>query len=96
MCGRDMDDPREVARADVRYDELDKDINDLFNKDDDIPIDMLDRDGIGKELWREMDDETRAGFEKLDENEQREIIEGIREGRMSLQEARHIIDRKRD
>lgn len=94
MSIRDMDDPREVVKTDGKYDELDKDIQELFEMDKDMDVEFLERDGTGRELWREMDDETKRGFKELDENTQREIVEEIREGRMSLKEARQLIEKK--
>lgn len=89
MIDRDLDDPRNVVRE---YDELDKDIEEAFDKD--IDVEVLEKDGTDRELWKEMDDETKDAFKRLDRDEQKEILEEIKAGRMSLQEARQVMDRK--
>lgn len=89
MIDRDLDDPRNITRE---YDELDKDIEEVFDKD--IDVEVLEKDGTDRELWKEMDYETKDAFKRLDRDEQKEILEEIKAGRMSLQEARQVMDRK--
>lgn len=93
---RDLDIPIDKAKEDAldKYDELSNDI--IKDIDIDKPeFDLLKQDDTGKSLFKEMDTTTQSEFARLDKDDQKEIIEGIRDGRMSLQEAKQLIDKKK-
>ena len=87
---RDMDNDRN--RLEEKYEELDNDLKEMLDKE--MDIDLIEKDDVTKGLWKEMDEETRDTFRRLDREEQKEILDGIKSGRMSLAEARQIMNRK--
>lgn len=63
--------------------------------DKDIEIRDLERDEGFKSLYKEMDEETRDAFARADSSIQRDVLEQIKAGRMSLQEARDYLERNK-
>ena len=88
---RDMDNDRNRLEEE-KYEELDNDLKEMLDKE--MDIDLIEKDDVTKGLWKEMDEETRDTFRRLDREEQKEILDGIKSGRMSLAEARQIMNRK--
>lgn len=93
---RDMD----LSRNDAldKYDVLTEDLkNDKWenNISDALEVREFDRDDTFKSLYNEMDRETRNSFINADKDAQKEVLEEIRAGRMSLAEARQVLDRRR-
>lgn len=92
---RDMD----LSRNDAldKYDVLTEDLrNDGWenNISDALEVREFDRDDTFKSLYNEMDKETRNSFINANKDVKEEVLEEIRAGRMSLAEARQVLDRR--
>lgn len=58
-------------------------------------VEEIDKDDTSRGLFKEMDNELRKEFMAIDKNVQRELVQEIKEGRMTLKEAKELIDKKK-